>query len=198
MATLEEIQAERNNLESAKQKIFDDFAISQQKLKIEMAKHPEKTIELEQEIEALRKNSLTDLAKLRETEAEIDRKELPLLIEQGKQYIYPDKHQEWADSVTELLEGDFHLIIKNVLEIMKFEAEGATPEQIREIFSNQNHSRTSNTIAQNLVIAFSKTGPETIMKAFAGTLTPQQKAYIQEKKNENAILAQKYSGWNND
>ena len=127
MATLEEIQAERNNLESAKQKIFDDFAISQQKLKIEMAKHPEKTIELEQEIEALRKNSLTDLAKLRETEAEIDRKELPLLIEQGKQYIYPDKHQEWADSVTELLEGDFHLIIKNVLEIMKFEAEGATP-----------------------------------------------------------------------
>ena len=110
-------------------------------------------MELEQERERLNKL----LSKFEEE----DRKKLPEWIEEGKKYIYEEKHSRWENeckSYFEVLHTGF--AIENAVTIMKMLDEKKKFKDILEQMLKQGHTGMSKSTTLNIVLKYSKEGPK--------------------------------------
>lgn len=117
---------------------------------------------------------------------------IPEWIEEGKKYIYPEKYQAWEDRVRGI-DSKVYLFrireVENTLRIMK----------LLEIGSNQAKEETKDYLSHYdresslwSILEFVKTGPEFVEENYPRELSDSTKEFIQQKKAENMILAEKY------
>ena len=117
---------------------------------------------------------------------------IPEWIEEGKKYIYPEKYRAWEDNVRDIDSISYRLAIpdiENTLRIMK----------LLEIGSNQAKEEAKDYLSHYEgesrlwpIITFVKTGPEFVEENPPWELSDSTKEFIQKKKAENMILAEKY------
>lgn len=117
---------------------------------------------------------------------------IPEWIEEGKKYIYPEKYRAWEDRVRGI-DSKVYLFrireVENTLRIMK----------LLEIGSNQAKEETKDYLSHYdresslwSILEFVKTGPEFVEENYPRELSDSTKEFIQQKKAENMILAEKY------
>lgn len=117
---------------------------------------------------------------------------IPEWIEEGKKYIYPEKYRAWEDGVRGIDSYAYSFRIReveNTLRIMK----------LLEIGSNQAKEEAKDYLSHYEgesrlwpIITFVKTGPEFVEENYPWELSDSTKEFIQQKKAENMILAEKY------
>ena len=117
---------------------------------------------------------------------------IPEWIEEGKKYIYPEKYRAWEDGVRGIDSYPYSFRIReveNTLRIMK----------LLEIGSNQAKEEAKDYLSHYEgesrlwpIITFVKTGPEFVEENYPWELSDSTKEFIQQKKAENMILAEKY------
>ena len=117
---------------------------------------------------------------------------IPEWIEEGKKYIYPEKYRAWEDGVRGIDSYAYSFRIReveNTLRIMK----------LLEIGSNQAKEEAKDYLSHYEgesrlwpIITFVKTGPEFVEENPPWELSDSTKEFIQKKKAENMILAEKY------
>lgn len=110
-------------------------------------------------------------------------------IERGKKIIFLEKHKEWKSCV----ESRSNSIYKGeelnaALEIMEALENGASMEEVKKIFHDQNHSSNSYGIVQNIVYLFSSKGPEFYEATSLGKLSSTDVEAPESKKQENKAL----------
>ena len=92
---------------------------------------------------------------------------------------------------------DQDLLVTDVIKIMEMADRGDSLEEISEFFYQQDDLLFR--LGIFTIIEYYKRGPELIEQIVPQDELPDNvKTFIQQMKSENAILAKKYSGWNND
>ena len=117
---------------------------------------------------------------------------IPEWIEEGKKYIYPEKYQAWEDNVRDIDSISHRLAIpdiENTLRIMKLLEIGSNQakEEAKDYLSHYERE-----YALWSILEFVKTGPEFVEENYPWELSDSTKEFIQQKKAENMILAEKY------
>lgn len=119
---------------------------------------------------------------------------IPEWIEKGQALIYPERYEEWEKCVnaraTDLYCG---LELDAALEIMQAVENGTTIEEASEILNNQRHSGRSFSLTRNIIFSFSSKGPEFWEATASGEISPETKAVLEAKKQENIQLAQAHA-----
>ena len=113
-------------------------------------------------------------------------------IEEGKKYIYPEKYRAWEDNVRDIDSISYRLAIpdiENTLRIMKLLEIGSNQakEEAKDYLSHYERE-----YALWSILEFVKTGPEFVEENYPWELSDSTKEFIQKKKAENMILAEKY------
>ena len=117
---------------------------------------------------------------------------IPEWIEEGKKYIYPEKYRAWEDNVRDIDSISYRLAIpdiENTLRIMKLLEIGSNQakEEAKDYLSHYERE-----YALWSILEFVKTGPEFVEENYPWELSDSTKEFIQQKKAENMILAEKY------
>ena len=98
-------------------------------------------------------------------------------IKEGEKLIYPERQKEWEECVYKRIDDIYNgKDIEAALEIMKKLDQGYEIDEIKEIIKNQNHSGASESIVRNIILNFSKRGPE-----FFKETTPILNSEIEDK-----------------
>lgn len=114
---------------------------------------------------------------------------IPMWIEKGKKYIYPEMYEKWEKMVEIRAEDLYHgFELDASLEIMEALSNGSSMEEAKQIFENQGHSGTSAGLVRNIIFTFSKYGPDFFMATLYGDISPEVKTIIEEKRKENEEL----------
>lgn len=117
---------------------------------------------------------------------------IPEWIEEGKKYIYPEKYQKWEDRVRGIdSQVDLFRIpeVENTLRIMKLLEIGSNQAKEDAKYYLSHYDRESSLWS---ILEFVKTGPEFVEENYPRKLSDSTKEFIQQKKAENMILAEKY------
>ena len=86
---------------------------------------------------------------------------IPKWIERGKAIIFPERHKEWEECVNARANDLYHgLDLVSALEIMEALENGATMDDAKKMFEDQNHSGMSASIVRSILASFSKYGQE--------------------------------------
>ena len=117
---------------------------------------------------------------------------IPEWIEEGKKYIYPEKYRAWEDGVMGIDSYAYSFRIReveNTLRIMKLLEIGSNQakEEAKDYLSHYERE-----YALWSILEFVKTGPEFVEENYPWELSDSTKEFIQQKKAENMILAEKY------
>ena len=117
---------------------------------------------------------------------------IPEWIEEGKKYIYPEKYRAWEDGVRGMDSYAYSFRIReveNTLRIMKLLEIGSNQakEEAKDYLSHYERE-----YALWSILEFVKTGPEFVEENYPWELSDSTKEFIQQKKAENMILAEKY------
>lgn len=129
-------------------------------------------------------------------------KNIPNWIERGKVLIFPERYKEWEECVR-LRTNDLYRggEIELALQIMEDLENGMSMEEAKEEFkrlTNEcNSTGTFDTLIRNVVLCFSKKGPEfweaTCSDFEREVLSEEQKQFLEEKRQENIELSQLYA-----
>ena len=119
---------------------------------------------------------------------------IPAWIEKGKAYIYPERMEEWKECV-EARAGDLYhgIDIDSALALMEKLESGASMEEVKEMFEEQNHSGAGEGMVRRLMFHFAKRGPEFYESTAWRELSEEDKKVIEDKKRENAVLEEIHS-----
>ena len=119
---------------------------------------------------------------------------IPEWIEKGQALIYPERYEEWEKCVNARATDLYHgLELDSALEIMQALENGTTIEEASKMLNNQGHSGTSASLVRNIIFSFSSKGPEFWEATAYGEISPENKALLEAKKQENIQLAQAHT-----
>ena len=114
---------------------------------------------------------------------------IPAWIEKGKALIYPERTKEWekcvkvrAGSIYNGHDLDCALILMEKLE------SGVLIEKVKTMLAEQGLSGGSAAMVRNIILHFSKRGPEFYESTAREELSEAEKRVIEDKKRENAEL----------
>lgn len=114
---------------------------------------------------------------------------IPEWIEQGQAIIFPERHEEWEKCVNARASDLYHgLDLEGALDIMVALENGASMEEVMQIFEDQNHSGMSASMVRNIVFTFSSKGPEFWEATSLGTINAEDRRVLEAKKRENEEL----------
>lgn len=116
-------------------------------------------------------------------------------IEQGKKLIFPEKYDDWENYVRRVCNDKyFGLEVAGVLRIMmELETGAPIPSVLENISKDSIACEYKRSNLRNRVFEFSKRGPEFLEAVLdKDSLTLDLVEKINEKKNENMLLLQKY------
>ena len=126
--------------------------------------------------------------KKEQLEKEQKQENIKLWINEGKDLIYPQKFDEWKRCVQARAEGAYKgFDLDNAIKVMKELQSSSNYDKAREIIFNANHSGGTYGMAVNIIINFSKKGPE-----FFEFLEPEESKnpknaeYLKKIKRENS------------
>ena len=115
-------------------------------------------------------------------------------IKEGEELIYPERKKDWEDCVYKRIDDIYNgKDIEAALEIMKRLDEGYGMDEIKEVLKDQKHSGSSGGKVRNIVLHFSKRGPEffretsTIMNSEIEEQLRQIEEQNNKYKNNNQI-----------
>ncbi len=116
---------------------------------------------------------------------------IPTWIERGKALIFPERLEKWQECV-EARAGDLYhgWDLEAALDIMEKLESGAPLEEVIDLYKEQGHSGASASMVRRIVFDFSRRGPEFYEAAVARELDPEDRKILEEKKRENARLAE--------
>ena len=116
---------------------------------------------------------------------------IPSWIEKGKSFIYPERMEKWEECVKARAGDLYHgMDLDSALALMEKLDSGATMEEVKEMFDEQGHSGASAGMVRSILFHFSKRGPEFYESTAWGELSEEDKKVIEDKKRENAELAE--------
>ncbi len=114
---------------------------------------------------------------------------IPSWIERGKKIIYPEREAEWKECVEARASDLYHgEDLEMALQLMEQLEAGSTMEDVMVAFDSQDHSGASAAMVRGILLHFSKKGPEFYERTSFGELTENEKAFVEEKRKENAEL----------
>ena len=107
-------------------------------------------------------------------------------ITRGEAFIYPERMDEWEEYV-ESRSKDVNNIgeVESVLALMEKLESGATMEEVKEMFDEQDPSAR---MIRKMMFRFAKRGPEFYESTVGRELSEDDKRVIEDKKRENAEL----------
>ena len=147
-----------------------------------------------------KKKKKDELDSLKQQYREVKRgiKALPELVEKGRQYIYPQKFEEWEKAVyINIMTGYGAFVVEDALKIMDI-LENSTMEEAFETLKvlDQNHSGGSMGAVERLLVDFAKKGPEFVEMIKMGRISAEYKDILDRKKAENDELKALNAGKN--
>lgn len=117
---------------------------------------------------------------------------IPELIERGKQYIFPEKLEEWKNCVVDTCDGPFeYYIVEQALDIMDALEKGAQKDELIELLRKQGHNDATAIRLRRIVLNFSKRGPEFFEETNLYPLTDEDVELIQNTRENNEKLMKK-------
>ncbi len=115
-------------------------------------------------------------------------------IKRGKEIIFPERYDEWLECVKVRSVDIYHRKeIEYSLEIMEALNSGASMEEAKEIFKNQEHSNITWAMTRNIVFSFSSLGPEFWENTELGKISPETRKILELKKQENMELKEAHT-----
>lgn len=118
------------------------------------------------------------------TEEELNRATIWLdsMIERGKKNIYQERYEEWENIVyNNLFSGSF----VTALESIELLENGISFEEVIDKLKKKNHSSHSLSSITNIILKYSKKGPEFYLKLYGALITPKVMYIICTIKEEN-------------
>ena len=151
-----------------------------------------------EEFDKKRKKDELDSLKQQYREVKRGIKALPELVEKGRQYIYPQKFEEWEKAVyINIMTGYGAFVVEDALKIMDI-LDNSTMEEAFETLKvlDQNHSGGSMGAVERLLVDFAKKGPEFVEMIKMGRISAEYKDILDRKKAENDELKALNAGKN--
>ena len=116
----------------------------------------------------------------------MEEKEYVTLIEEGKKYIYDEKHEEWEEFCKKIAPE----YIKISLEIIKIINEQSVNNGLVYINKKKNDISTdAYSMIAFIVTRFSKKGPEFYTRLRGREITEEEKEIVEKFEKENEELA---------
>lgn len=126
-----------------------------------------------------------EMYRKKKEEAEL---KIPMWIERGEKYVYPQKKDLWVHLVNVRAHGIYNgAELDNALAIMECLDNGGTIEKANEILKSEPNSGSSYGITLSIVFTFSKRGPE-FYKGVVKHINEEQMKEIVKVEKENAIF----------
>ena len=111
-------------------------------------------------------------------------------LEQGKEIIFPERHEAWEKFVSDsYVHGFGGREVRWTLEVLQALAQGATLEEAKEVIADQGHSTSTYYYVADQVLHFSNRGPD-FYSFVAPELVNDRKQEIEEIRNENKVLGE--------
>ena len=118
-------------------------------------------------------------------------------VEQGKDFVYPQKMKDWEKCVKARVEDLYHgLDLVNAIQAMEaLKQNDGDFATAKAIIDDANHSGASYGMVMNIIVNFSKYGPDfyEFMEPEYSTM-PQNKAYLDKVRKENEAYEKENAG----
>ena len=112
-------------------------------------------------------------------------KKIPHWIEKGEKYIYPQKLDDWKRCVKTRAKDIYNgLELDSALEAMEALNKGMSFEKVNEIIDGKGHSGKSHSLVMDILIYFSKNGPE-FYETISPNKTEEMRYYVDKQKELN-------------
>ena len=112
-------------------------------------------------------------------------------IERGKDFIFPERLEEWKSCVEARANGMYNgRDLDIALEIIEKLNNNFTLYEAKELLESNSQSAGSYTMVSQIVFAFSKQGPEFLEYIMNNNISPETKKAIETKRRENIKLSQ--------
>lgn len=110
--------------------------------------------------------------------------------ERGKKLIYPQREEDWANSVKANGVGLYDgAPVNDALDAMELLDKGASFQEVHDLIDSQDHSGGSYAVTMALIMEFSKRGPE-YYRHIDKELTPATQKYLEKIEKENKQFEQ--------
>ncbi len=114
--------------------------------------------------------------------------QIPYWLEKGSDLIYPERAEEWKKCVEIRAKDLYHgKDLDDAIEIMEM-LENGSLDDAKEVLEGKGYSGSSSGMVRNIVLSFSKKGPEFYEHTAEGKISLDTRKIIDEKKNQNAEL----------
>lgn len=111
---------------------------------------------------------------------------IPVWIEKGSEYIYPEKTDEWRECVesraNDLYNGSE---LQSALKIMEMLENGESLESAWIVCARDNTSAITVELTRDIVLNFSKQGPDFYEYTAFGKIEPEEQEMVQRIREEN-------------
>ena len=112
---------------------------------------------------------------------------VPSYIEAGKTLVYPQKQKEWEQCVKVRVSDLYHgAELKNAIDAMKVLQENGDFEKAKKVIDGAGHSGASYGMTMNIIISFSKVGPDfyEFMEP-EDSKDPETQKFLEQVRKEN-------------
>ncbi len=110
-------------------------------------------------------------------------------IEKGQSLIFPERYAEWEKCVIARASDLYYgLELDRTLEIMEVLENGASIEDAKQIFDEQENFGMFSSMVRNILFEFSSRGPEFWEATSYSEISPEDRQMLETKQQENAHL----------
>lgn len=122
----------------------------------------------------------------KERMSELDEAKVKYFIARGKEYIYPEKMGEWKEFVDVIARTNSISTVKLALDLMEKLESGAEISEVKELYGPHNYE------VRNMILHFSKRGPEFYENTSVFPLEESEKEELAYRRAENERLEEKH------
>lgn len=131
-------------------------------------------------------------------EKEEARKNIPMWIEEGRQYIYPQKMDDWKDCVIARVNDLYHgRDVRCALDVMQILDCDYSFEVAKNMIDDQGHSGSSYYMVMNMLATFAKRGPD-FYEYMEDNISKESKEYLDNQRKLNKQYEEELSNIDNN